>query len=269
MQLLFIENVVMTDSAEQAVSRTMGVQPLRINAGELVATERPRLFWTNIPVNLPARFSRVVFPSDALDPGWKPLWEFESNIGFDDQTFCTFLRPFGPGAPPEFPADFMRLPLSQYSRRGLVYNSEASKEELSEVKKWVSEAVDISTVNIKSKGSPAQRARGRLATWIHREGGSRLLRPLRAHERDKALGFPGDASALDSPELELIDWTRLEANGNCFSPVVIAQLLGPVKQYVETGSIALRPGGPSVSSRHEALLSLLPAEQAESLNIRH
>ena len=47
-----LENVYMNQAAEDFISETLGVEPLRINSSLFVPQSRPRLYWTNIP-NIP------------------------------------------------------------------------------------------------------------------------------------------------------------------------------------------------------------------------
>lgn len=47
------ENVAsMNEESKQAISNCLGCQPIFIDSGDFSAQERPRLYWTNIPVNM-------------------------------------------------------------------------------------------------------------------------------------------------------------------------------------------------------------------------
>lgn len=51
-----LENVVMDKFAEDYISKKLGVQPVLINSDRFVQQNRPRLYWTNIPIaELPER----------------------------------------------------------------------------------------------------------------------------------------------------------------------------------------------------------------------
>ena len=253
-----LENVRMKPACEQAVSRTMGVPALPIDAGLVCACARPRLFWTNLVTEPPA--ARVIDPSSVLDAGWRPLWELASSASTASTSsrFSTFLRPFSAGFPYEFPASYPRLPLSSYSLRGLVYKADSTNSELEIIHSWIKSSINIDTNSIKEKGSPSQVARGLLCDWIHQQGGSRILRPLRAHERDLALGFPAGASSLaDEDSSDGFGWPCQLATGNSFAVPVLAHVAQPVVDSVLSGNdFVVLPGFPSVLTEDEALISL-------------
>ncbi len=46
-----LENVVMKQEIQDAISEELGVQPIQINSGLVSAQSRDRLYWTNIPVS--------------------------------------------------------------------------------------------------------------------------------------------------------------------------------------------------------------------------
>ena len=47
----FLENVRMDKKWESIISKTMGVEPIKLNSNIFSATNRQRLYWTNIPIN--------------------------------------------------------------------------------------------------------------------------------------------------------------------------------------------------------------------------
>jgi len=63
------ENVVMNDAAVHEISSLLGVEPVLINSDLFVPQNRPRLYWTNIPIEqLPDR------------PAWDyQYWQFRRN----------------------------------------------------------------------------------------------------------------------------------------------------------------------------------------------
>lgn len=84
-----LENVVGNKSAIAAITKLMGVRPIKISSNWVSAQNRMRLYWTNIPVNtLPIK--KMVVLSDILEKkvedkyyqneGWLKWWE--SNSGF-------------------------------------------------------------------------------------------------------------------------------------------------------------------------------------------
>ena len=77
----------------------------------------------------PALAEKEVDIISILDVSWAPLWIlFPSLYTAMEKRYSILLRPFGPGAPQEFPASFARYPLSRYSVRGLVYNLQMAGE---------------------------------------------------------------------------------------------------------------------------------------------
>ncbi len=203
----------------------------------------------------------MVDPVSVLDPGWRPLWELDpptrSRSSFK---FSTFLRPLDSGSPHEFPQQWARLPLMQMSSKGLVFLASASPSEIAEIRHWKTSSLDISTDNIKTKGSPAQLARGKLCIWIH-ESGSRILRALNAGERDRALGFPDGASLAPLQRVDIggLEFDRLAATGNSFCPRLIAHVLRPWADSPSSG-VLLFPlaGSPRCRTKEEAMVTLTP-----------
>lgn len=67
-----LENVSsMSQSAKETITKTLGVQPIMINANLVSAQNRKRLFWTNIPgVTQPE--DRGVFLKDIIENGYSP-----------------------------------------------------------------------------------------------------------------------------------------------------------------------------------------------------
>ena len=122
----------------------------------------------------------------------------------------------------------------------------------------------ISIKDLKTPGSLAALRRGELATWIHTQGGSRILRPLSADERDVAMGFPKGASGpRDSGRQD--EWTRMAATGNAFSVPVMSVVAAQLARACQGFDPQLRSGFPSVTSASEALVAL-GATSATPLN---
>ena len=254
-----LENVQMAPAQEDTISATLGCSPFHLDAASFCPCSRPRLLWTNLPVSPPPP-PLTLQPSSVLDPGWRPLWELCPTPGaVPPSSFATFTRPQPPGRPPEFPAPFWKLSHFCYGERSLVYNTHASPSDLEQVRAFLTSAVRIHTSSLRDKGSTALRARGALATWIHQQGGRRALRPLLHHERDRALGFPEDASALpdDVAAPDGFVWERLQASGNSFAVPVLAFLLRPFAEHVlHHAPLTPGPGRPLCSTQQEALQAL-------------
>ena len=262
------ENVPMLrqPGSRQAISDTLHVEPHLLEASRQCACDRDRLYWTNVEVtDLPAT---EIDPKSILTAGWAPLWELVPGHG-GKKRFSTFLKPFPPGRPSEFPADFWRLPLSTYSVRGLVYKTDATEADLAKVRGLIDSHVAIPTDDLKQKGSHSVRLRGELATMIHQEGLDRCLRPLNADERERALGLPGDAARLDHDCSQAWQWERMRASGNPFAPPVIAHVLGPfVRSVLKGDPPTLLSGFPTALDIDSAIASLTPVGRSQPGNQR-
>lgn len=67
-KFFLLENVCMDAESENIITEDLGVKPYYINSAVLGAQQRPRLYWTNLPVkNLPPMASREVV-RDILEP---------------------------------------------------------------------------------------------------------------------------------------------------------------------------------------------------------
>ena len=265
--LFILENVVpdshLTGTTAN-INSTMGVPALAIDADTLCAASRPRLFWQNLRTTAPP--SNPPPPSSALREGWAPLSQL---LNRPPRPWATFLRPFKAGQPREFPRPYPRLPLHCYSLRGLAYNTSASAADLQAIRDWVPRSVDnIPSAALRKAGTPGQRARGSLVDWIHLEGGHRILRPLLHDERDRALGFPGDASSLPDDPIDPtgFSWGALEASGNTFAVPVIAFLLKPLADLLLHGTTFTPLAGRPRVTTPQAALQALGASSEDPLN---
>ena len=256
-----VENVSMEPSHEQGVSRLFSCKPQSLDNSLVNPCSRPRLFWHNQPLHELSGPRKSAL--SVLDKGWVPLWAFEDHSLVDSKVFGTFLRPFPPGKPWECKdVSFWRLPLSSYSRTGLVVRKVLSPSDTAIVAGWIRSSVDISTRDLKKAGSPALLSRLALASWVHLEGGSRFLRPLFAHERELCLGFPSGAGAISTESIldSAFQWERMQMSGNSFSPDIISHVLGPWCRSVLDGSTPhRRPHFPAASTESEAMSFLLPS----------
>lgn len=81
-----LENVAGNKSAIAKITKLMGVRPIKLNSNWVVPQSRPRLYWTNIPVNsLPIRSKKTMVDilqdeSDVDDKyyqseGWNKWWQ--------------------------------------------------------------------------------------------------------------------------------------------------------------------------------------------------
>ena len=240
----------------------MGCPPDALDNRCFFPVARPRWFWHSLPVR-PLLNQRRPW-SEMVDSGWQPAWLFDRVGKLDDssQNFGTFLRPFPPGKPRECSSvDFWRLPLSCYSRSGLVVKLDLNASDTALLRSWFRKSVDIPCHDVKTVGSASLKSRLAFATWVHREGGCRLVRPLLAHERELGLGFPIGAGAIGGESLvdSTFQWPRMQMSGNSFSPSVVAHVVAPWAALVMNGvAFSRRDHRPSAKSREEALRQLLP-----------
>ncbi len=72
-RFFLLENVVMDEDIQNAISFELGVQPVLIDSALVSAQSRPRLYWTNIP-DLSPPADRGIVISDVLetDTDWRP-----------------------------------------------------------------------------------------------------------------------------------------------------------------------------------------------------
>ena len=64
-----MENVVMNKKERDEISKSLGVEPIRINSSLVSAQNRDRLYWTNIP-NIEIPQDRHILLNDILDYGY-------------------------------------------------------------------------------------------------------------------------------------------------------------------------------------------------------
>jgi hypothetical protein len=264
--IYFVENVVMSDTPAdvancKAVSETMGVPPVLIQAGLRCMADRERNYWTNLQVPLPLP-PLVLDVGLFLAEGWRPIWEFPSGIPMPEKRFATFLRPLKPFTPKEYPAPFTRLSLHAYSDRGLLYRPDTSGKDLLLLKELVSQCVRIKTKDLRDPNASCVKARIRLVEEIHLRGADRFLRPLTGPERDLCLGFPAGASSLPTDAKDGFVWEPLQATGNAFAVPIIAHILQPIARFLLREDCPIPevlPGFPTVASKEEAVFSLSPA----------
>ena len=269
-----VENVdSMPPETSAAISRLFGIVPARLDAAQLCAAHRPRLFWSSYGKPAPLGDPPLaVDPAAALDPGWRPLWELDPPEGAppaSQRRFGTFLRPFPPGAPPEFPAKFPRFPLSSYSDNLLVYKPDADAALLERLRGFLATSVRIDAKKSRVPGSSALEARAALVRWIHLEDGHLVVRPLNADERDRSLGFPVGHSRPDHPPPQEpgqlpLELARCALTGNAWSPPVGAHVLEPLSRAIrECEAPPSRHGLGNFISR-EATLTTLLAQPADA-----
>lgn len=265
-----LENVEMGPRAPP-LEEVFGVPVVHMCTSLVLPANRPRIYITNLIA--PKLEAVEVDPVAPLAIGWRPLWELLPDRGQPDRSqpprFGTFLRPFGPGRPREFPAKYHRLPLSCYNERGLVYRPDAPAAILDQIRGLIKSGMRIPTHDLKKLGGKSIEQRGKVAAFIHQDGNSRWLRPVSATERDLCLGFPALASSLDdSSEHSALDWDRMEATGNAFAVPVVASLLRPLASHLLSGSaLPLHPGAPSCLNAASAL-ELLGASSTQPNHTR-
>ncbi len=62
-----LENVVMSKASQQVISQYLGVEPIEINSSLVSAQHRKRLYWTNIPFEMPD--DKKIYLKDILENG--------------------------------------------------------------------------------------------------------------------------------------------------------------------------------------------------------
>jgi len=62
-----LENVVMAKASQQVISQYLGVEPIEINSSLVSAQHRKRLYWTNIPFEMPS--DKNILLKDILENG--------------------------------------------------------------------------------------------------------------------------------------------------------------------------------------------------------
>lgn len=88
------ENVAsMKDECKQVISECLGCEPIFINSGDFSAQERPRYYWTNIPVAMNYEKSKAVL-SDILESNVDEKYFYSyplSNIDLSKQICATMV----------------------------------------------------------------------------------------------------------------------------------------------------------------------------------
>ena len=229
---LFLENVRMHAVTRDSVSKLFGIEAREVDAELFGMCSRPRNFWNAYAVSDDPP-PRTGSPGDVLEPGWRPLWELMPR-GTPPASFRTFTRPFGPGAPPEYPVSFWKFSLATYDERGLVYRPDS--EELPRIRDFVTRCMRCRTGPLRHGDPALVQLRGEVASWIHEHGGASHLRPLSPDERDRCLGFPAGASIVDSPPSgNPVDVVRASLAGNAWAPPAAAFLLRPFADAARAG----------------------------------
>ena len=266
----YLENVPMDEpgrilQCQQLITSCLGVPSHLLDGSLISASSRKRRIWTNMTVS-PLRASGVDV-SVGLQDGWRPLWEFPSGIRRPDVRFGTFTRGFDIGFPREVPAEFksfQRMGLHAYHDRLLLYKPGASADLLRQLQQHVTSEVRIKTAGLRVADSAAMRARCKLASWIHREGGCDVLRTPSGKERDVIMGFPAGASALPSDPDSPFVLAQMGATGNTFLVPMISHVLQSYAAFIHRGVSPLRPAWtraslPSQLSFNDTLAGLLPS----------
>jgi hypothetical protein len=203
--------------SQEHVSSALQLTPVLTKAEEKCPCSRPRLIWTNI--SLESSNTASILWNSCIDEGWVPAFLSDDPTG----SFGTFLRPFPPGRPPEFPASYARLPLSAYDRYGLVMRSDLSASDLSDVQLRLSKVHD-STGDSKDPSSSSFLSRKELCEFIHLRDGFSKIRPLSASERLRCLGFRSIQAPDHGMDLSAaLPW--LSVTGNTFAVPVFMDLL--------------------------------------------
>ena len=207
------------------VTSTMKADPTLTKAELVSPCARSRLIWSNIRHEM-SRCTRIA-SSQAIAPGWIPAFSLFKDRA---QFFGTFLRPFDAGRPQEYPAQYPRMPLSAYDANGLVIKDDLLPSCIEYIKDRL-HAIHVASGDPRDPKSLNFRLRRDLCSWIHREGGSKSIRPLSSAERLACLGFktlvaPDHSSSFD----EQVPF--LKASGNTFSVPIFVGLLAPLSDFI-------------------------------------
>ena len=62
-----LENVIMSKASKQIISQHLGVEPIEVNSSLVSAQHRKRLYWTNIPFEMPS--DKKIYLKDILENG--------------------------------------------------------------------------------------------------------------------------------------------------------------------------------------------------------
>lgn len=89
-----LENVEMKKEWEDVITSFMGVQPLKINSERFSAQNRPRLYWTNIPVNMDNLPNNSQVLKDVLEPEPNEKYFYQQTYDFHghDKVVCATLH---------------------------------------------------------------------------------------------------------------------------------------------------------------------------------
>ena len=236
-----LENVPPKPAFEGIFNRIFKCSSTAICNGIFTAVERRRLFWANFDFPIPQPSEVNVY--EYLDKDWRPLWELFHEPKPSTRFRC-LLRSFPPNLPVEFRRQWRRYPLSMYSLFHLVYLATASEEDLEDVKFRVRQGIILSADSELRRVGPSNEAilrRGALATWIHREGGHRLLRHLHVHEMEKMMGFPVGTSRLpdDGPSADIDPtcWGPRDVIGNAFAIPTIKYIFSHIIPHIMSGEV--------------------------------
>ena len=128
-----------------------------------------------------------------------------------------------------------RFPLSMYGLNHLVYRPDAPAAALADLKTRVQQGIIAAPSDDCRPPNIVQDAvirRGRLARWIHLEGGHHICRCQSADEVELGMGFPSGASSLPTQAENLspsdAEWARHTVLGNAFAVDPVVFLLGPL-----------------------------------------
>ena len=249
------ENVAsMAPPQRTALEFAFGTEATERDAARWYPTKRQRLIFTNIPHKCAATDKPALTQEDTLTPGWTTCRRAniagQAQSGHHQDKWRTFMRPIGPGEPPEAPTDFWHHSLVGYGIESLVTKTDLSQAERDTVLEHIRRGDCL------KKNYDAAR-RGKLVHWIHQEGGDKLLRPLSSHERGKALGYTAHdlyASSQVPPMFTEADWHANWAVGNCLCPRMLLDILSPLGAHIRHG----KPLLPRVPALHSELASISP-----------
>lgn len=203
-----LENVAsMPKESKELISKTLGVEPIMIDAGLVSAQQRKRLFWTNIPgITLPK--DENIFAWDIIEMGSKQVYQYRR----------TYWREIKSGKIPTLTANMGT------GGRNVPYVviKEATKKGYAVA--FPGQTVDTAFPNSKTRrGRVGDKVKNLMtANTIHIFDGKKL-RPLTPEECEKCQSLPrGYTDGFPKTH-------RLKAIGNAFNVDVVAHILSFIK----------------------------------------
>lgn len=198
-----LENVVMAGKWESIITRSLGVEPMRINSSLLSAQNRPRLYWTNIE-GVTAPQDRKIVLDDILC----------ENVDTRDVSYClTVQRSF-----PRMMEKYGYIPA-----RFNAYNASEIHDKACALSRGSMVTSSCATLLFVKTGDGVHEVRDGLLNGQYRtklEGGQYNIRKLGMTEIERLQNLPDGYTAVDG----ISDQKRTEMIGNGWTVDVICHI---------------------------------------------